>query len=376
MNGKTRRFSIFIGMAALFAAISIGDAVAQVKTRLSIATGGTGGVYYPLGGGFAALISKHLPGVEATAEVTTASVDNMKLLHADRVALTLTQSDIALDAYQGQMKGFSEKVGVRTISALYSNYMHIVALDGSGIKTINDLRGKRVSTGAPGSGTEVKGLRVLEAYGITAKDLKSQDRLGASESAAAMKDRRIDAFIWDGGLPTAAILDLGATPGIKIQLIGHGDGVAKMVSKYGPVYFVGTIPKGTYGGMETDVQVAALTNLLTVHERMDEALAYQITKLLHERTADLVAVHQAAQEITLKSAVVGSPVPFHPGALRYYKEKGTKVPVPSDVSSSRTSSGSFGAAAGTRPGQSGCSSEGLSDLGHGTTEGHLPDRCR
>ena len=323
---KTRRFTSVSGVTTLLAAISIGDAVAQVKTRLSIATGGTGGVYYPLGGGLAALISKHLPGVEATAEVTTASVDNMKLLHADKVALTLTQSDIALDAYQGQMKGFSEKVGVRTISALYSNYMHIVALDGSGIKTITDLRGKRVSTGAPGSGTEVKGLRVLEAYGITPKDLKSQDRLGASESAAAMKDRRIEAFIWDGGLPTAAILDLGATPGIKIQLIGHGDGVAKMVSKYGPVYFVGTIPKGTYGGMETDVQVAALTNLLTVHERMDESLAYQITKLLHERTADLVAVHQAAKEITPKSAVVGSPVPFHPGAIRYYKEKGIKVP--------------------------------------------------
>jgi TRAP transporter TAXI family solute receptor len=301
-------------------------AAAQVKTRLSIATGGTGGVYYPLGGGLAALISKHLPGVEATAEVTTASVDNMKLLHADRVALTLTQPDIAWDAYQGQMKGFKEKVGVRAIAALYSNYMHIVALDGSGIKTINDLKGKRVSTGAPGSGTEVKGLRVLETYGISPKDLKSQDRLGASESAAAMKDRKLDAFIWDGGLPTAAILDLGATPGIKIHLIPHGDAVAKMAAKYGPVYFVGTIPKGTYGGIETDVQVAALTNLLAVHERLDEALAYQITKLLLERTADLVAIHQTAKEITLKSAVVGSPIPFHPGALRYYKEKGTKVP--------------------------------------------------
>lgn len=327
LYSMTRRYCL---LAATFSTMAIivtsGSVQAQVKTRISIATGGTGGVYYPLGGGFAALISKHIPGVEATAEVTTASVDNMKLLHADRVALTLTQSDIALDAHQGRMKGFSEKVGVRTISALYSNYMHIVALDGSGIKTINDLKGKRVSTGAPGSGTEVKGLRVLEAYGISPKDLKSQDRLGASESAAAMKDRRIDAFIWDGGLPTAAILDLGATPGIKIQLIGHGDGVAKMVSKYGAVYFVGTIPKGTYGGMEADVQVAALTNLLTAHERMDEALAYQITKLLHERTADLVAVHQAAKEITLKSAVVGSPIPFHPGAIRYYKEKGAKVP--------------------------------------------------
>jgi uncharacterized protein len=321
---KNRALWIATAISILIATQEL--ATAQVKTRLSIATGGTGGVYYPLGGGFAALISKHIPGVEATAEVTTASVDNMKLLHADRIGLALTQADIAWDAYQGQMKGFSEKVGVRTISALYSNYMHIVALDGSGIKTINDLKGKRVSTGAPGSGTEVKGLRVLEAYGISPKDLKSQDRLGASESAAAMKDRRIDAFIWDGGLPTAAILDLAATPGIKIHLIGHGDGVAKMVSKYGQVYFVGTIPKGTYGGMETDVQVAALTNLLTAHERMDESLAYQMTKLLLERTPDLVTVHQAAKEITLKSAVWGSPIPFHPGALRYYKEKGTKVP--------------------------------------------------
>jgi TRAP transporter TAXI family solute receptor len=327
INPIARRFFLFVAAISVTAIAALpGTSMAQVKTRLSIATGGTGGVYYPLGGGLAALISKNLPGVEATAEVTTASVDNMKLLHADRVALALTQSDIALDAHQGQMKGFSEKVSVRTISALYSNYMHIVALDGSGIKTINDLRGKRVSTGAPGSGTEVKGLRVLEAYGISPKDLKSQDRLGASESAAAMKDRRIDAFIWDGGLPTAAILDLAATPGIKIHLIPHGDAVAKMASKYGPVYFVGTVPKGTYGGMETDVQVAALTNLLTAHERMDDSLVYQITKLLHERTADLVAVHQAAKEITLKSAVVGSPVPFHPGALRYYKEKGIKVP--------------------------------------------------
>jgi uncharacterized protein len=321
-----REFMAVVIVIAAGFSFDVGIAAAQVKTRLSIATGGTGGVYYPVGGGIAALISRHIPNTEATAEVTTASVDNMKLLHADRIALALTQSDIAWDAYQAKLKGLSDKVGVRAISALYTNYMHIVALDGSGIRTINDLKGKRVSTGAPGSGTEVKGLRVLEAYGISPKDLKSQDRLGASESAAAMKDRRIDAFIWDGGLPTAAILDLAATPGIKIQLVGHGDAVAKMVSKYGPVYFVGTVPKGTYGGMETDVQVAALTNLLTAHERMDESLAYQITKLLLERTPDLVAVHQAAKEITLKSAVVGSPVPFHPGALRYYKEKGIKVP--------------------------------------------------
>jgi TRAP transporter TAXI family solute receptor len=223
------------------------------------------------------------------------------------------------------LKGFSEKIGVRALAALYSNYMHIVALDGTGIKSIPDLKGKRVSTGAPGSGTEIKGLRVLEAYGLGPKDLKSQDRLGAAESAGALKDRKLDAFVWDGGLPTAAVLDLGATPGIKIHLIPHGDAVPKMVAKYGPLYFVGIIPKGTYGGVEADVPVATITNLLTVHERMDEPLAYQITKLLYERTPDLVAVHQAAKEITLKSGVVGSPIPFHPGALRYYKEKNIKL---------------------------------------------------
>ncbi|HEY7555582.1 MAG TPA: TAXI family TRAP transporter solute-binding subunit [Candidatus Binatia bacterium] len=324
----TAQRKVLAAVSAIFLVIALSPETtsAQVKNRLSIATGGTGGVYYPLGGGLAALISKHLPGVEATAEVTTASVDNMKLLHADKIALAFTLPDTAWDAYQGKLKGLSEKIGVRALAALYSNYLHIVALDGVGIKTINDLKGKRVSTGAPGSGTEIRGLRVLEAYGISPKDLKSQERLGVAESAGALKDRRIDAFIWDGGLPTAAVLDLGATPGIKIHLIPHGDSVAKMTAKYGPLYFVASIPKGTYGGVEVDVPIAAATNLLAVHERMDESLAYQITKLLLERTADLVAVHQAAKEISLKSAVVGSPIPFHPGALRYYKEKGAKVP--------------------------------------------------
>jgi TRAP transporter TAXI family solute receptor len=324
----TAQARITAAIAALFFLSSFGfeSASAQVKTRIAIGTGGTGGVYYPLGGGLAALMSKHLPGVEATAEVTTASVDNMKLLHANRVAVVLTLPDTALDAYQGKMKGFKEKVAVRALSAIYANYMQIVAIDGSGIKSVADLKGKRVSTGSPGSGVEVKGLRVLEAYGLTPKDFKSQDRLGASESAGALKDRKLDAFFWDGGIPTAAILDLGATPGLKIHLIPHADAVPKMVSKYGPLYFVATIPKGTYGGMDADVQVAAATNLLAVHERMDENLAYQITKLLHEHTADLVAVHSAAKEISLKNATVGSPIPFHPGALRFYKEKGIKDP--------------------------------------------------
>jgi hypothetical protein len=316
----------FCAVTILIALIIAHPADAQVKTRLSIATGGTGGVYYPLGGALAALISKRIPNTEATAEVTTASVDNMKLIHSGRVAMAFTLPDSAWDAYNGRLKGFTEKIPVRALMALYSNYMHIVALDGSGIKTVVDLKGKRVSTGAPGSGTEVQGLRVMEAYGLTPKDLKSQERLGASESAGALKDGKIDAFIWDGGLPTAAVLDLAATPGIKITMIPHGDAVAKMVAKYGPLYFIGKVPKGTYKGIAEEISVASATNLLAVHEKMDENLAYEITKVVLEHTADLVAVHKAASEISPKNAVVGSPLPFHPGALRYFKEKRLKLP--------------------------------------------------
>src|ERR671918_2413994 len=145
-----RNSALLAVLSALIVAVSFEDSIAQVKTRLSIATGGTGGVYYPLGGGLAAVISKHIPGIEATAEVTTASVDNMKLLHGNRVALAFTLPDTALEAYQGQLKGLKEKVAVRAIAAIYSNYMHIVALDGIGIKTVTDLKGKRVSTGSPG----------------------------------------------------------------------------------------------------------------------------------------------------------------------------------------------------------------------------------
>jgi TRAP transporter TAXI family solute receptor len=306
-----------------------GSATAQVKTRLSIATGGTGGVYYPLGGGMAALISKNIPNTEATAEVTTASIDNVKLLHGNRIGMALCLPDTAWDGYSGQIKGFKEKANIRALMALYSNFMHFVAADGAGIKSVADLKGKRVSTGAPGSGTEVKGLRVMEAYGLTPKDFKSQDRLGVAESAGALKDRKIDAFIWDGGLPTAAVLDLAATPGIKINVIPHAEAIPKMVAKYGPLYFVSNIPKGVYKGIDEDIPVAAATNLLIVNEKMDDNLAYQITKLFLEHTADLVAVHKAATEISLKNAVVGSPIPFHPGALRYYKEKGVKLPAAS-----------------------------------------------
>ena len=311
-----------VGLGSLMVSPSL--IMAQTKVRLSIVTGGTGGVYYPYGGGMAAVLSKHLPGVEATAEVTAASVDNCKLVAAQKADLGFVMGDTGHDAYVGAGK-FKEKLPLRNLAVLYSNFMHVVALDGKGINTIADLKGKKISTGAPGSGTEIKALRVLEAYGINPDKDITRDRLGATESAGALKDRKIDAYFWDGGLPTASILDLAATPGIKIKLIGHDDGVGRMIAKYGPVYFKGKIPKNTYPGISVDTPVAAVANILICHEKMDPGLAYNILKTFFAHKPELVAVHQEAKNFTLEEAVDGSPIPFHPGAIKFFKEKGQKI---------------------------------------------------
>jgi TRAP transporter TAXI family solute receptor len=325
-EGLTRRnFLRMTGAAGLGTLVLTPLGVgAQTKIRLSIATGGTGGVYYPYGGGMAAVLSKHLPGVEATAEVTAASVDNCKLVAAQKADLGFVMGDTAHDALVGAGK-FKEKLPLRNLAVLYSNFMQIVTLEGKGINTVADLKGKKVSTGAPGSGTEVKGLRVLEAYGINPDKDLTRDRLGASESAAALKDRKLDAYIWDGGLPTASILDLAATPGIKIKLLGQEDAVPKMVAKYGPVYFKGKIPKNTYPGVAVDTPVAAVANVLICHEKMDPTLAYNILKTFFAFKPELVAVHKEATHLTIEDAVEGSPIPFHPGAIKFFKEKGAKI---------------------------------------------------
>jgi hypothetical protein len=169
-------------------------------------------------------------------------------------------------------------------------------------------------------------VRVLEAYGLGPSDLRSRDRLSAVESVGALKDRKVDAFFWNGGLPTGAILDLALSPGVKMRLLPHGEVVAKIAQKYGQYYFTGIIPKGAYKGVDADVAVVAETHALVAHARMPEALAYKITAVLLEHIPDLVAIHSAAAELKLESAVKGSAVPFHPGALRYYKEKGVAVP--------------------------------------------------
>ena len=301
-------------------------ATAASAQNLSIATGGTGGVYYPMGGGMASVLSKHVPGMQATAEVTGGSVDNLKLVGSGQPYIGFTMSDAAQDAFKGEDKFKSKKVPVRTIAVLYPNRMHLVTVEGRNITKLADLKGKHVSTGSPGSATEVMAFRILEAAGMDKdKDVK-RERLSVAESVNAIKDNKIDAFFWVGGLPTAAVTDLANTPGTKIKMIDHAEVVPVMNKKYGNIYLSDTIPKAMYSGMAADNKQATVMNILVANENMDDKTAYNIAKTIFERRDELIAVHKEAENFKLENQkTAATPVPFHPGAVKYYVEKGIKL---------------------------------------------------
>jgi TRAP transporter TAXI family solute receptor len=314
-------------MVAAFTAVALaGPAPAQEKRSFSITTGGTGGVYYPLGGGLANLLTKYVPGWSASAEVTGGSVDNLKLLGAGKSELALSMVDAGLDALKGQDKFKGNPVPVRTLAVLYPNRMHVVSTEATGIKTFADLKGKRVSTGSPGSATEVMAFRVIEAMGLDKdKDLK-RERLGVAESVNALKDGKIQAFFWVGGLPTAAVTDLGATPGVKITMIDHSEAVAKMNQKYGPLYAAAEIPAKTYPGQETPNKIAVVWNVLVTTDKLPDDVAYKIVQVIFEKRAEWGQVHKEALTLDMKNQLLSNtPMPFHPGAIKYFTEKGHKV---------------------------------------------------
>ena len=294
--------------------------------NISVATGGTGGVYYPMSGGIAAVLSKYVPGMQATAEVTGGSVDNLKLIGTGKPYIGFTMADASLEAYRGEDKFKGHKVPLRTLAILYPNRMHVVSVEGRGVEKMADLKGKRVSTGSPGSATEVMAFRLIEAAGLDKDKDMTRERLGVAESVNAMKDGKIDAFFWVGGLPTAAVTDLANTPNTKIKMIDHADAVAAMNKKYGNLYVEDVIPKSTYKGMDADNKQATVMNILVANEAMDEKTAYNIVKTIFEKRDDLIAVHKEAANIKLENQKANAtPVPFHPGAMKYFAEKGVKV---------------------------------------------------
>jgi TRAP transporter TAXI family solute receptor len=315
---KTRVLAAIAACVVLAPACSGGSG-----TRfLSIGTGGTGGVYYPYGGALARLISEKIPNTQVTAEVTGASADNLKLLQLGKVDLAFTLADTLSEAVKGA-GAFKETGAVgsaRTIAVLYTNYTHVVARAGLGIRTVADLKGRTISVGSPGSGTELIADRVLAAAGLDPRKDITRHALGVAESVGAMKDGKVDAFFWSGGVPTPSVQDLAATPGTAMMLVRHDELLPVLQQKYGPeLYSLAVIPAGTYRGADSDTGTIGVRNLLVASSQLDDAIVEQITRVLFESKSALVAAHPEARHLTPPSAFDGVPAPYHPGALAYYK---------------------------------------------------------
>ena len=291
--------------------------------RLVIGTGGTGGVFYPYGSGIARILQEKMPNTQATGEVTGGAVDNLKLLKKGDADIAMSTIDAAYEAAEG-ISVYKDvgKIPACTLVTLYTSFVHIVALEGSGINKIEDMKGKRVSVGSAGSTTEVVADRLLEAAGLDGKkDIRRED-LSVAESVNAMKDKKLDAFFWNGGVPTAAVTDLVNTPGLKVKFIDGSAYIDKILAKYGPLYSKFALAKGIYKRVEQDVPGMGIGNVLLVNENMNEQLAYNITKTIFDNLPEVQKVHAEAKGLSLQSAVVGSSLPYHPGAIRFYKEKG------------------------------------------------------
>ena len=311
-----------LSIAALALLVAALPAAHAQDITLSISTGGTGGVWYPMGGAMANVLTKHMKSTAATAEVTGGSVDNVRLLGSHKTEVAFSMVDTAWEGAHAMGK-FKDKVPMRTIAVVHPLVMHVVTVDGRGIDRMSDFKGKRISTGSPGSGTEVMALRILEAYGIHPdKDILRQ-RLSVAEAANAVKDRKLDAFMHAAGVPLPAVTDLAATPGTKLKLIDHADATEAMKKKYGPIYASTSIAAKSYPGQDKENQTASVWGVLYVHEKMPEQVAYDIVRTLFERQQDIVLAHKEAANMTLANQQIGaSPIAWHPGALRYFKEKG------------------------------------------------------
>lgn len=325
-NGQPRAiFQCVSFLAVLFLAVS--SPCAQSKLSFSIATGGTGGVWYPLGGAIGGLIGRNVPNTEGTSEATTAAIDNLKLLNAGRAGMAFCYDYHVVWANEGKVPGISGKHNVRLVLGFYEQPLHIVTKEGTGIKTVMDLKGKRVSTGAPNSGTEEQAEYVLKPLGFDWNKDFSREKLGATESVGALKDGKIQAFFWSGAVPTSSIIDLASTPGLKLVLIPiDGEVREKIMKANSGVFHSAVFKKESYSGLESDVQTIAITAVLTAMDSFPEDRMYEIVKTVFDNTKEISAVWKGALQMTQRTAV-GQVTPdslkfLHPGARKYFKEQG------------------------------------------------------
>ncbi|WP_246679509.1 TAXI family TRAP transporter solute-binding subunit [Mesorhizobium sp. B2-3-5] len=308
---------IAAGMVAL--SLGVGICGARADEFINVLTGGTSGVYYPLGVALSEIYGKTIPGVRTQVQATKASVENLNLLEQGKGEIAFALGDSVKAAAEGDADaGFPQKLGkLRAIAAIYPNYVQIVASQESGIKSFADLKGKSLSVGAPKSGTELNARAIFGALGMSYSDLSRTEYLPFGESVELIKNRQLDATLQSAGLGVASIKDLASSLPITVVAVP-----AEVAQKLGAPFQAATIPAGTYQGQKQDIPTLAITNILVTRSDLSDEEAYQMTKQLFEHLDQMVAAHNAAKSIKLEDAIKGLPVPLHPGAARYYKEKG------------------------------------------------------
>jgi TRAP transporter TAXI family solute receptor len=328
--GRLKNLSFVMTLAALLAvAVCTPQQAAQAQGKLSfsIATGGTGGVWYPLGGAIGGVVGKNVPNTDATAEATTAAIDNLKLLTAGRAGMAFCYDYHVVWANDGKVPGLTGKHNVRMVMGFYEQPLHIATKEGTGITSLMDLKGKRVSTGAPNSGTEEQADYVLKGLGMDWNKDFTREKLGATESVAALKDGKIHAFFWSGAIPTSSIIDLASTPGLKMVLLPVGGEIAEKIMKGNPGVFHKTVfEKGAYSAVEKDIPAIAITAVLTAMDTFPQDKLYEIVSSVFASTAELSAVWKDATKL-VPDRSVNQVTPdalkyLHAGSQRFFKEKG------------------------------------------------------
>lgn len=309
------------------AALTLLPALAQDRRRLVIVTGGTGGVFYPYGGGLAKVLSDFMPNTQATAQVTGGSVDNVKLLSAGEADIGFSTLDSAYDGFTGA-SAYAEDgpQNIRLIARLYDSFLHIVAREGSGIDSLAAMKGKRISVGSAGSSTETIADRMLAAAGLDPMADVSRDNLSISESAGALADGKIDAFFWVGGLPTTAVKDLASAGQTRLRFIGSEAEMIVMRTRYPELYLEMAMPAGTYAGQDTEVRGLGVANVLLVSGEADDTLVTDVLATIFDHLDAVHAIHPEAASLTLESALVATKAPWHAAAEAFYAARGVMLP--------------------------------------------------
>ncbi len=316
-----KKVTLFVLTVFVLAATFCGAAFA--KEFLSIATGGTGGTYYPLGGGMAEILNSNVPDVQVTSETGNASVANMNLIGTGQIEMAFAQNDVAYWAWKGEEMFKKAFPNVRGVAVLYPEHVQMITLKETGIKTFDDIKGQRISAGAPGSGVEADVRALFDVAGMTYKDAKV-DFLDFNNTTSRFKDGQIDAGFVVAGYPTASIMDLATLK--NVDLVSFSDEFLTALSAKYPFFAKSVIPAGTYTGVDHDVQTPAVMAMLVCREDLPEDLVYKLTKAFWENVRDLDNVHAKAKLITLETALEGLSVPLHPGAAKYYTEAGLEIP--------------------------------------------------